>query len=157
MLGQILSLDAHASHLAVRIHTSPCRPLSIHQRALPLTPTLDDPLALFFNPNAFDQTPDIHNRHSPASVVDDLADNTTDVTVLLGKVEVAVTRGVLVVVRVGLEDPTRLPLGTNDTLQVSKRKLVVAESSRTYTHCLRALSAMRTGLQPPRTLTTFLV
>ena len=51
-----------------------------------------------------------------ASVVDDLANDTTDVPVLLGEVEVAVASGVLVVVRVGLEDPTRLPLGTNDTL-----------------------------------------
>lgn len=54
--------------------------------------------------------------NSPARVVDDLADDTTDVTVLLSKVEVAETSGVLVVVGVGLEDTTRLPLGTNDTL-----------------------------------------
>lgn len=59
------------------------------------------------------------NLYSPASVVDDLAHNTTDVTVLLGKVEVTETSGVLVVVGVGLEDTTRLPLGTNDTLNVS--------------------------------------
>jgi hypothetical protein len=70
-----------------------------------------------------------------ASVVDDLANDTTDVTVLLGKVEVAVTRGVLVVVGVGLEDATRLPLGTNNTLQVSQRTLEIAASAGTYTHC----------------------
>lgn len=54
---------------------------------------------------------------SPASVVDDLPHNATNVTVLLSKVEVPKTSGVLVVVRVGLEDPTRLPLGTNNTLK----------------------------------------
>lgn len=48
--------------------------------------------------------------------MDDLADDTTDVTVLLSKVEVAETSGVLVVVGVGLEDTTRLPLGTDNTL-----------------------------------------
>lgn len=56
------------------------------------------------------------NSYSPAGVVDDLADDTTDVTVLLSKVEVAETSGVLVVVGVGLEDTTRLPLGTDNTL-----------------------------------------
>lgn len=48
--------------------------------------------------------------------MDDLADDTTDVAVLLSEVEVPETSRVLVVVGVGLEDPTRLPLGTNDTL-----------------------------------------
>lgn len=60
---------------------------------------------------------------SPTSVVDDLANNTTDVTVLLGKVEVTETGGVLVVVGVGLEDTTRLPLGTNDTLSLASPSL----------------------------------
>lgn len=54
--------------------------------------------------------------HSPASVVDNLTNNATDVTVLLRKVEVAETSRVLVVVGVRLEDATRLPLGTNNAL-----------------------------------------
>lgn len=84
--------------------------------------------------------PAMPSLYSPASVVDDLADNTTDVTVLLGKVEVTETRGVLVVVGVGLEDTTRLPLGTNDTLHVSSSALCalsldVHPSSATVSEC----------------------
>ena len=48
--------------------------------------------------------------------MDDVLDDTTDVAVLLGKVNVPQARGGLVVVGVGLEDTTRLPLSTNDTL-----------------------------------------
>jgi len=97
--------------------------------------------------------PPVH--HSPASVVDDLPHDTTDVAVLLSKVEVAETSRVLVVVRVGLEDPTRLPLGTNDTLDVSQhshryrgsRNRSFARADKTYTHLLRTVSnALGDGL-----------
>jgi hypothetical protein len=51
--------------------------------------------------------------------VDNVLDDTTDVTVLLGKVNVAETSGVLVVVGVGLEDTPRLPLGSDNALFIS--------------------------------------
>jgi hypothetical protein len=69
--------------------------------------------------------------------VDDLANDTTDVTVLLSKVEVPETSGVLVVVRVGLEDPTRLPLGKNDTLSGVSILEQYFRARGTYTHDLR--------------------
>lgn len=48
--------------------------------------------------------------------MDDVLDNTTDVTVLLGEVEGTKPGRVLAVVGVGLEDPTRLSLVTNNAL-----------------------------------------
>jgi hypothetical protein len=51
--------------------------------------------------------------------VDDVLDNTTDVTVLLGEVEGTEPGRVLAVVGVGLEDPTRLSLVTNNALNPS--------------------------------------
>lgn len=51
--------------------------------------------------------------------MDDVLHNTLDVSVLLRVVDVPQLGGRLVVVRVGLEDPTRLPLGSDDSLQTS--------------------------------------
>lgn len=65
--------------------------------------------------------------------MDDLADDTTDVTVLLSKVEVAETSGVLVVVGVGLEDTTRLPLGTDNTL-IGVSNCALTTSNLGYVH-----------------------
>lgn len=73
------------------------------------------------------------DSYSPAGVVDDLADDTTDVTVLLSKVEVAETSGVLVVVGVGLEDTTRLPLGTDNTL-IGVSNCALTSSNLGYVH-----------------------
>lgn len=50
-----------------------------------------------------------------SSVVDDVLDNTPDVTVLLGEVDVPQPGRGLVVVRVGLEDPARLSLCSDDS------------------------------------------
>lgn len=61
--------------------------------------------------------------HSPSSVVDDLLDNTTNVTVSLGEVVVTETSWVLVQVRVGLEDTTVLPLRANNTSPVCPRRV----------------------------------
>jgi hypothetical protein len=48
--------------------------------------------------------------------VDDLPDDTPDVTVLLGKVQVPKLGGVLVEVGVSSEDSTGFPLGTDNSL-----------------------------------------
>ena len=72
--------------------------------------------------------------------MDNVLDNTTDVPVLLGKVNVAETSGVLVVVGVGLEDPPRLPLGSDNALDVSC-------GSGAYEHSSALQSASRRRFQ----------
>jgi hypothetical protein len=62
------------------------------------------------------------DSHEPSSVVDDVLDNTTDVTVLLGKVESTETGGGLAVGSVRLEDPSGLPLVADDTLEKGEKK-----------------------------------
>jgi hypothetical protein len=52
----------------------------------------------------------------PSRVVDDLPNNTPDVTVLLGEIQVPKLGGVLVEVGVGSEDSTRFPLGSDNSL-----------------------------------------
>lgn len=53
-------------------------------------------------------------RHLPTSVVDDLLDNTSDVTVALGVVVDTELGGGLVVLGVSGEDTTALSLSSND-------------------------------------------
>lgn len=59
---------------------------------------------------------DASRQDAPAGVVDDVLDDTADVTVLLGEVEGTQARGGLVQVRVRLEDTSRLTLVLDDTL-----------------------------------------
>ena len=59
------------------------------------------------------------NPNSPSGIVDNVLDNTPDVTVLLRKVDVPQPGRRLVVVGVGLEDPSRLSLRSDDSLPVS--------------------------------------
>lgn len=51
--------------------------------------------------------------------MDDLPNDTPDVTVLLGEVQVPKLGGVLVEVGVGSEDSTRFPLGSDNSLLIS--------------------------------------
>jgi hypothetical protein len=56
------------------------------------------------------------SQHSPTSVVDDVLDNSSNVSVLLGKVKGPELGRVLPVVGVGLEDPAGFTLVPNDSL-----------------------------------------
>jgi hypothetical protein len=51
--------------------------------------------------------------------VDDLPNNTPDVTVLLGEIQVPKLGWVLVEIGVGSEDSTRFPLGSDNSLSMS--------------------------------------
>lgn len=58
--------------------------------------------------------------------MDDVLDDTSDVTVSLGEVKSSQTGGLLSVVGVGLEDTTRLPLVSDDSLWKCKDKAIQA-------------------------------
>lgn len=89
------------------------------------------------------------DRNAPSRVVDDVLDNTTDVTVLLGEVESTESRGGLVQVRVRLEDTSGLSLVLDDTLREGKGGTVVRGRPREGTRALRArltpMAATNTG------------
>lgn len=51
--------------------------------------------------------------------MDDILHDTSDVPILLRKVEISETSRTLVVVGVGLEDPAGLSLGTDDSLRMT--------------------------------------
>ena len=68
--------------------------------------------------------------------MDDILHNTPDVSILLGEINVSQSCRRLVVVRVRLENPTRLSLVSDDSLGVSARlHLGCFEREATYTHC----------------------
>ena len=56
-------------------------------------------------------------QHAPSRIVDDLPNNTPDVTVLLSEVQVPQLGRVLVEIGVGSEDTPGLSLGSDDSLQ----------------------------------------
>ena len=56
------------------------------------------------------------NNNPPSRIVDDLPNDTPDVTVLLCEIQVPELGGVLVEIGVGSENTTRLPLGSDDSL-----------------------------------------
>ncbi len=58
----------------------------------------------------------IVQRDLPTGIMDDILDNTADVTILLGEIEAPKTGWAFVVVSVGLKDPTGLSLGSDDSL-----------------------------------------
>lgn len=77
-------------------------------RGAPLQSTISYLLPAAFSPSC---------SYAPTRVVDDVLDNTTDVTVLLSEVQSTKPGRVLAVAGVGLEDTTRLSLVEDNALQ----------------------------------------
>lgn len=118
---QTAILPARAQRL---LDPSQARPLSFHARPVtsPILPEQDCE----------------QDGNAPSGVVDDVLDNTTDVTVLLGEVESTESRGGLVQVRVRLEDTSGLSLVLDDTLREVKGGKVVRGRPRGGKRALRA-------------------
>ena len=66
--------------------------------------------------------------------MDDLPNDTPDVTVLLGEIQVPKLGGVLVEIGVGSEDSTRFPLGSDNSLFGSVDCTMYTMGYVTYTH-----------------------